>query len=285
MLQKQQTILIVDDCPEDREVYRRYLSQDSTYNYQILEEEEGVKGLELCKQVQPDAILLDFLLPDIDGLEFLTELQAQMGTTKLPVVMLTGQGNEAIAVAAMKSGAQDYLVKGQTTAQSLRLAVRNAIERTHLQRQLEASEQRFRTSVENMLDCFAIYKSLRDKSGKIVDFIFEYVNSAACKCHQLSAEAQIGKRLCQLLPIHQEKRLFDAYCQVVETGNPLEKETLIYSDVNGKHYLNRAYDIRATKLEDGLVVTWRDISDRKRSSERLRLVMSVNIANEPPNWP
>ena len=53
MREKHRTILIVDDCPEDREVYRRYLRQDCTYTYQIFEEEYGENGLQLCKQIQP----------------------------------------------------------------------------------------------------------------------------------------------------------------------------------------------------------------------------------------
>lgn len=107
MSQNQRTIVIIDDLQEDRETYRRYLLKDNRYTYKIFEEEYGEKALELCKLVNPDAILLDFLLPDIDGLEFLNELKLQSGKTNLPVVMLTGQGNEAIAVQAMKSGAQD----------------------------------------------------------------------------------------------------------------------------------------------------------------------------------
>jgi len=94
-----------------------------------------------CAVVKPDAILLDFL-PDIDGLEFLDELKNQIGRTSLPVIMLTGQGNEAIAVQAMKSGAQDYLVKGNMTPQILRLAIHNVVERAHLLWQLERSEER-----------------------------------------------------------------------------------------------------------------------------------------------
>ncbi len=143
MTQNQQTIVIIDDCLEDRETYRRYLLADDTYTYRILEEEYGENGLELCKLVKPDAILLDFLLPDIDGLEFLSELKHQMGKNNLPVVMLTGQGNEAIAVQAMKSGASDYLVKGNTTAESLRVAIHNVVERFHLQSLLEQSESGF----------------------------------------------------------------------------------------------------------------------------------------------
>lgn len=104
MKQNQQTILIIDDCPEDREVYRRYLLQDQQYTYKIWEEEYGENGLQLCRRIQPDAILLDYMLPDLDGIEFLKELKIQSGRDNLPVVMLTGQGHEGVAVAAMKAG-------------------------------------------------------------------------------------------------------------------------------------------------------------------------------------
>ncbi|MBD0387677.1 MAG: response regulator, partial [Nostoc sp. C3-bin3] len=144
MKQNQRTVLIIDDSVEDRETYRRYLLQDANYTYRILEEEYGENGLELCKRVNPDAILLDYRLPDIDGLEFLSELKTQTGKTKFPVVMLTGYGNEAIAVAAMKSGAQDYLVKGGMTPENLRVAIRHAVEQAYLKRQLEESQERLR---------------------------------------------------------------------------------------------------------------------------------------------
>lgn len=152
MTQNQRTILIVDDCLEDREAYRRYLHQDERYSYRILEEEIGESALELCRQIQPDAILLDFALPDMDGVEFLNELQSQIGSSKLPVVMLTGQGDEAIAVQSMKSGASDYLVKGKTTPDSLRKAIHYVIKQTDLKRQLEESEARNRAAVEALRD-------------------------------------------------------------------------------------------------------------------------------------
>jgi signal transduction histidine kinase len=129
-------ILIVDDSPEDREHYRRMLSQDPEHQYQFLEAETGEEGLEsvLAESPAPDCLLLDYRLPDVDGLEFLTRLREHR---RVPVIVLTGQGNEAVAVEAMKGGAQDYLLKGAVTRQALQSAVRNAVEKVSLQREVE----------------------------------------------------------------------------------------------------------------------------------------------------
>ncbi|HKH49987.1 MAG TPA: response regulator [Thermoanaerobaculia bacterium] len=134
MARETSRILIVDDSPEDREHYRRMLSQDPEHQYQFLEAEMGEEGLGLALAGEADCLLLDYRLPDVDGLEFLTRLRERR---RVPVIVLTGQGNEAVAVEAMKGGAQDYLLKGAVTRQALQSAVRNAIERVALQREVE----------------------------------------------------------------------------------------------------------------------------------------------------
>jgi signal transduction histidine kinase len=140
MIARELNILIIDDSPEDREVLRRQLLQDSEYTYHFFEEETGERGLEVCRTIRPDCVLLDYGLPDIDGLEFLDELIDGENTMPFPVVMLTGLGDEAVAMQAMKGGAQDYLVKGKTTPESLHRAVHNAIERVDMLRTMD--EQR-----------------------------------------------------------------------------------------------------------------------------------------------
>jgi signal transduction histidine kinase len=127
-------ILIVDDSPEDREVYRRLLQQDPERRYEFLDAELGEDGLRLAREEAPDCLLLDYRLPDVDGLEFLARLEKER---RVPVIVLTGQGNEAVAVEAMKGGAQDYLLKGSISRQSLQRAVANAIEKVTLQREVE----------------------------------------------------------------------------------------------------------------------------------------------------
>ena len=127
-------ILIVDDSPEDRELYRRLLGQDPEQEYELLEAEMGEEGLEMARRERPDCLLLDYRLPDVDGLEFLDRL---LDDGPMPVIILTGQGSEAVAVQAMKSGAQDYLLKGAISRQELPRAVHNAIEKVALRRKVE----------------------------------------------------------------------------------------------------------------------------------------------------
>lgn len=156
MSEKEPVICIIDDSREDREICRRYLQQDSDYRYRFFEAETGEQGLELCRSVRPDCILLDYDLPDITGLELLEALAGSSPTrlVSLPVVMLTGLGDESIALQAMKSGAQDYLVKGEMTAGNLYRAIHNAIERASMRRIVE--EQRHNLEMKNQeLQAFA----------------------------------------------------------------------------------------------------------------------------------
>jgi DNA-binding NtrC family response regulator len=140
MLLSNCTISIVDDSEIDRFTYRRYLESAPNLNWQIVDCESAEEALDLCNRDCPDVILLDYLLPGTNGLELLQDLTQRLG--KLPVIiMLTGQGNEAVAVEAMKRGAQDYLIKGQLTAQMLVNAVTNALTERKLQAQIDRQKQ------------------------------------------------------------------------------------------------------------------------------------------------
>ncbi|HXE80549.1 MAG TPA: response regulator [Vicinamibacterales bacterium] len=130
-------ILIVDDSREDREFYRRLLRQDRERQYEFLEAETAEQGLQACESGAVDCVLLDYRLPDLDGLVFLRQLQQRCRQSPLPVILLTGQGSEQVAVDAMKSGAQDYLLKTAITADSLARAIQYAIDRVELLRSIE----------------------------------------------------------------------------------------------------------------------------------------------------
>ena len=129
-------ILIVDDNPDDRMIYRRLLAKGVEDEWVFWEAETGEEALEVCRSKEPDCILLDYLLPDTDGLQFLTELADLKAHTIIPVVMITGCGSESVAVQAIKGGAQEYVAKGTFTREIIRRAVSNAIQKVALLRKI-----------------------------------------------------------------------------------------------------------------------------------------------------
>lgn len=123
----QRRILIVDDCPEDRLMIRRCMA-GAPQGFVFSETDMGEVGLRLCKEQTPDCVLLDYQLPDLNGLEFLTALRQDEAVHTIPVILFTGQGSEAVAVQAMKTGAHDYLVKQDISPERLQRAVYEALQ-------------------------------------------------------------------------------------------------------------------------------------------------------------
>jgi signal transduction histidine kinase len=153
-------ILLIDDNPQDRTLYHRYLSRPAGHErLEIIEATSGAEGLELFQTMRPDCVLLDYSLPDTDGLTMLASLGALAPPDTLCVVMVTGRGNETLAVRALNSGALDYLVKQQFDRDLLYRTVTHAIARNEW-RQYVASyhiemlkaNQRLRDSLAELTD-------------------------------------------------------------------------------------------------------------------------------------
>ncbi|MGK7901272.1 MAG: response regulator [Hormoscilla sp.] len=147
------TVMIVEDSPEDRDMYRRFLTRDNPNRYKILEFESGSEAIDWClhscpvNETPPDLILLDYNLPDMNGLEFMLELNLEQKNNcsnwhrQIPVILLTGQGSEEIAVQAMKMGAEDYLVKGQLTREKLCSVINIVLKQMAVQYELQQAEK------------------------------------------------------------------------------------------------------------------------------------------------
>ncbi|QSJ18875.1 PAS domain S-box protein [Nostoc sp. UHCC 0702] len=257
------TVLVIADSDNSDHDYEHQLQQDSNVAYKILTEQYNTPIMALSQSQQIDGILLKLHFPHSNSIKLLRQLKEQMGDRCPPIVVIDS-GDTKVAVQAFKNGAVDYLVRDQITADDLRLAMRSAIDNAKLREELQRSQEQFQTSVENMLDCFGIFSAMRDESGQILDFRIDYLNGAACENNRMPKAMQIGRGLCEVLPAHRESGLFDEYCRLVETAQPLIKDSLIYDDTYGEQHLVRAFDIRATKLNDGFVASWRDVTERKR---------------------
>ena len=129
-----QHILIIDDDEVDRKSARRLLTQ-AGWDGEVAQAVTASEARHLISEQVFDCILLDYQLPGTDGFELLVELRGVLGV-KTPVVMLTGEGNEMVAVEAMKRGACDYLPKSLLTPDTLLRVITQAVERTRLEREL-----------------------------------------------------------------------------------------------------------------------------------------------------
>ncbi len=102
------TCLVVDDSSVIRKVARRILEG---MNFQIAEAEDGEKALKACEQQLPDAVLLDWNMPVMDGYEFLHNLRRMPGGDKPKVVFCTTENDVAHIARALHAGANEYIMK------------------------------------------------------------------------------------------------------------------------------------------------------------------------------
>ena len=137
---EQRTLLIVDDSAEDRAALVGHLGRDANFEYRIVEAGRIAGALQLLATTKLDCVVLDDAMPDGTGLDFLRGARDAQDRIPFPVVILTTAGNQQAAVALLKAGAHDYLVKAEATDDAIRLAVNNAIYKAQAERRLE--EQR-----------------------------------------------------------------------------------------------------------------------------------------------
>lgn len=178
------SVLVIDDNPADYDLVDRLLSRDPDRTYVLAHAETAAAGLEAAEATAPDVIVLDYNLPDDDGLDVLSRLGERSETRPLPVVFTTGEGTEEVAADAIRRGAADYLVKGAFSPVRLRLAVRWAAERSRSAESERALRREFVRRVEagraEVQDRWlALAEHLRDGVVVLRDGVVRYANPAA----------------------------------------------------------------------------------------------------------
>ncbi len=112
MVKKKKKILIIED---DKILADMYAVKFDKVGYEVVETQNGIEGLNLAKTINPDVVLLDVILPEMDGFSILIELKKEKNTKKLPVILLTNLGQQGDIEKGKLLGATDYLTKSNTT--------------------------------------------------------------------------------------------------------------------------------------------------------------------------
>src|SRR6476620_4108263 len=192
-------VLLVDDDEDDYVICRDMLSEIGSDRFALDWVRTYNAALEAIERKQHDLYLLDYRFGEYTGLDLLRA--APQRGCRAPMILLTGQGDHQIDVAAMQAGAADYLIKGQIDGPLLERAIRHAIKRHRAEEALRESEERFRLLVEGVRDyaTFAL-----DPEGRVVSW-----NAGAARLNGYPAEEVIGRHFsCFSLP------------EEIETGEP-----------------------------------------------------------------
>lgn len=142
------TILLIDKCPQDRAKITRYLQQDSIYNYKIVEFSIAKEALSWCQEKTPVILLLDVASVSENASVFLEKLRSKLSNSQFTLILLIKPEDENLAVRAMKSGVQDYLVKNQITPEILQRVIRHGAEKMYLMQQLAQTKAALQESEE-----------------------------------------------------------------------------------------------------------------------------------------
>ena len=141
-------VLLVDDNKDDFELTRRLLAGARFDRFALDWIADYDQALAAIRARQHDAYLIDQKLKTRSGLDLVREARDNPS----PIILFTGQGNEALHLEALLAGAADYVDKNQLDSSGLERVIRHAFDRSRVQLQLKTSEERFRVLVENLSD-------------------------------------------------------------------------------------------------------------------------------------
>ncbi|MFQ6079902.1 MAG: response regulator, partial [Thermodesulfobacteriota bacterium] len=187
-------VLLVDDNLDSITLVERQLRKAGDYRVDSIG--SGTKCLEMLEQKHYDILLLDYKLPDMNGLEVLGSIVKEK--YDLPVVMITGQGDEEIAVSALKKGAYEYVVKSGDFLRNIPSLINRVIEKhtmikkkEELEKDLAKSEERYRTLVTSAMDGVISV----DPRMKVTLW-----NPAAERIFGYTEEEMLGQNLMKIFP-------------------------------------------------------------------------------------
>lgn len=250
------SILIVDDTPNNLRLLSGMLVEQG---YKVRPAPSGIHALSTCQKEKPDLILLDVVMPEMDGYEVCRALKADEHTKHVPVLFLSALNEVQDKIRGFEAGGVDFITK-PFHVQEVLVRVETQLKIAHLQQQLRTETARFKTLAHAAFEAILIHAS-----GVIID-----ANPAAARLFQCDEAVLIGTKLEKLLPAN-----FHSHLQQDHTS-PFEDEVIGGND----RRIPVEFRTKNLPLRDQLVsvTAIRDLTNQKRMEQEREQLRQENFA-------
>jgi len=248
-------VLVADDTAANRTLVRAYLTR---LGFSVLQAENGEQAVEIFERERPDIVLMDVMMPVMDGLEATRRLRAGAGPT-VPIVMLSALGAEGDVVGGLDAGADDYLVK-PLSYQVFAAKMRTVFRALSLQRQRDAAAEEVRAISVAMSDGLVVF----DRDGLV-----RTVNPALCAMLGRSEQSLIGASVFSLFVAPGDRQLQGAIDQCQPGVQRAAREVTAMTADGGIVPLELALSTMSAAQGLMYLAVLRDISERKRAEREL----------------
>ncbi|MBW1641295.1 MAG: response regulator [Deltaproteobacteria bacterium] len=253
-------ILIIEDDPEIPNLVKEILETTGNFPFNYTTASSLSTGFEMLAKGEFDIILLDLSLPDSRGLDTLHKSLSK--APGIPIILLTGMDDEALAIEALQAGAQDYIVKGHNELFFLARSIRYAIERKRIENELRMSEMRYRilfNSIDDAICVFGIDDNLMP--SKHIE-----VNDVACKKLGYTREELLNLAINKILAPKHKSDLYLYYEKLLANKKHIFETKLLKK--SGEKLSVEVSSLIFNLLERNFVLcVARDISERKLAEE------------------
>jgi len=261
-------ILVADDSRFMRFTLREFLENDG---YEVVEAENGMQALSLFKELKPDIILMDFMMPEIDGVSACGQLQNLPQGKNTPVIMITSLEDENSVNLAFEAGATDYISKPINWA-VLRKRLSRLLRARYTEITLDQNEAFARSIINHAVEGIITI----DTNG-----IIGYINPSAEKIFGYASTEVIGNNISMLIP----ELCYDDCTNLDINSNFTEKNLEILG--RQKNTLNLPIEVTISKFYVGekffFTIILRDITERRRYEEMIKYQAFYDSLTDLPN--
>ncbi len=289
-------VLLLEDNPDDAFLIQRAFGAPRLRGFELMHTAQRVSAAVAALASNQgrafDVVLTDLDVPDSGGVDTVTALHR--AAPEMPIVVLTGQPDEALGVAALRRGAQDYLLKGQVEPSLLARTLRHAIERKRLLAELDRArgelEERVRERTAALVEANRSLRETEERYRKLIEMSPDAIrvhrggrivmaNPAALALYGARSEIEVlGRSPLDFIDPAYHDMARKRMQRLAHAGSSMEPVEQVHRRLDGTRF---QVEVRATAVElagevHSLVVV-RDISERKAQEERIARLHRIQV--------